>query len=227
MNRKQKDKFYEVLHSFEEEGILEHLVLVGSWCEVIYQEGNLMEGFRATTRTYDLDFLIRNRFKKIKPPFDVPNTLKSLGFEVDHQWPSGFEKYDYFGEDSVALYVEFLVAEIGRGSQEPVQFDQFGVKATSLKSLDLLSNYTITITVDNVSVNVPAPGAYVIQKMIINSERSPEKQEKDSRAVEEVLYFIKQSEELTRELSVIYNDLTKKQQKKVTSFCDQLHIDLF
>lgn len=221
----QKEKFYQVLSRFQEKKILEHIVLVGSWAEVIYQEANLMDGFRASTRTFDLDFAIRSRYKQFNPPFNIPEVLNTLGFNLEMRFPDGFEKYDYF-EDGIALYVEFLTYTSGRGHEGPVDLDQFNVKAEATSTLNILLNHTILLLVKDLKVNVPSPCAYVMQKMVINRERDLGKREKDFRAIEGILFYIQQSAILIRELEIVYNDLTSKQKKTVKAYCEEKSIEL-
>jgi hypothetical protein len=222
----QKQKFWEVIDSFEKNELLEHLMLIGSWAELIYQEGNALDGFKATTRTFDLDFLIKSRYKQFKPPKNIPKVLKEQGFNLEHLFPDDYWKFDYY-EDGVALYVEFLVPEIGRGAMGPVELEQYSLKATALRHLNILSNHAITINVNGYDILVPAPAAYVLQKMVINRDRKPDKRIKDSRAIESILSYIHESFELTEELRKIYNSLTKKQKSKIDQFCEIHLVDLF
>ncbi|MCK5764010.1 MAG: hypothetical protein KAH05_07815 [Clostridiales bacterium] len=204
MTENQLQKFWEIIASFEKNELLEHLMIIGSWAEVIYQEGNVVKDFKATSRTYDLDFLIKSRFKKFNPPKDVAKILENQGFELEHRYPDGFWKFDYF-DKSIALYVEFLVPEIGRGVKRPVNFEQYKLKATALRHLEILSDYAITVNANGYDVLVPAPTAYVLQKMIINKERELEKQLKDQRAIDNILSYIHESFNLIEELKKCTN----------------------
>ena len=226
MTENQKQKFWEVIDSFEKNELLEHLMLIGSWAELIYQDGNVLDGFKATSRTFDLDFLIKSRYKQFNPPKDIPKILKEQGFDLEHRYPDDYWKFDYY-EDSIALYVEFLVPEIGRGAVGPVECEQYSLKATALRHLDILSTHAITVNTNGYDIIVPAPAAYVLQKMIINEERKPDKRTKDQRAIDNILSYIHESSELTEELKRTYESLTKKQKKKINQYCEIHLVDLF
>lgn len=213
--------FWDILKSFQEVGLNQHMILIGSWAELVYQESDMMEGFKATTRTFDLDFLIRSRHKKFSPPYDVPKILEDKGFNLEFSWPDGHWKFDYF-EEGVALYIEFLVPEQGKGSSKSVEFPQYNLKAHSLRDLDILMEHAVAVSVNRIDVMVPAPGAYVLQKMVIHKQRQQEKQEKDARAIEEVFYWICKHPLLLDELRFIYEkDLTAKQRIAVDSYCSE------
>lgn len=226
MTNDQRQKFWEVINSFKENELLEHLMLIGSWAELIYQEGNVLEGFKATSRTYDLDFLIKSRYKKFNPPKDIPKILEEQGFNLEHMFPDDYWKFDYY-EDSVALYIEFLVPETGPPTAGPVELEQYSLKAMAMRNLTILTAHAIKVNVNGYDVLVPSPAAYILQKMVINKDRKLEKSIKDQRAIENILSYIHESFELTEEVKITFEALTKKQQKKINEYCETHVIDLF
>ena len=52
--------FLEILGKFRDSGLLEELVLVGSWCMPFYEKLLSHVGYSPTLRTRDVDFAIPN-----------------------------------------------------------------------------------------------------------------------------------------------------------------------
>ena len=82
MEKKRYDLFLEVLRRMGSTRILDKLVLVGSWCILLYQDYFREKGLLPPIRTRDLEFLIPT-----PPSFDQTTNLhmllKDLGFVVD------------------------------------------------------------------------------------------------------------------------------------------------
>ena len=60
MESSQKQTFWQTIALFHDVGVLEHIVVVGSWAEYLYQESGVIPGFRSSFRTQDFDVLLRN-----------------------------------------------------------------------------------------------------------------------------------------------------------------------
>jgi len=131
----------QVLQRLAEAGVLDEVVLVGSWC---------LEGYRdyfgrttplTTLRTRDVDFLVP-RPQQIHRSVDVSALLRDAGFMADYL-PSGLLRFMH-----PDLIVEFLVPEHGRGTDEPVRLPQLNVNAQALRFLDMLAERTVSVTLE-------------------------------------------------------------------------------
>ena len=116
------------MRRFQQEGVHNHVILIGSWVEVVYAEAAVLSGFQATSRTFDLDILVRNRYPHIRTPINVPEILGNLGFSPQHDQIDEGMKFEFY-ESGVALYIEFLVANRGKGLDNPAKIEALGVKA--------------------------------------------------------------------------------------------------
>lgn len=216
----QKEIFWETINIFEKEGILPHVILVGSWVELIYEIAYL-PNFEASLRTRDIDFLVKN----IRQPREKVDTIKVL------------EKHDYvYDVDPVTgaskfykegiIEVEFLVKELGKGQVEPYYVESLGVKAEGLRNMNLLAENAITVAAKGCQITIPKPAAYVLEKLYIHDHRGIKK-EKDIRAVERILDIIKQSAEETETLLRLFESLSDKQKRKINEVCEEYGINLF
>jgi hypothetical protein len=201
----------EVLRRFNKAGILDGLILIGSWCLYFYKDyfENIPYIDMATIRTRDIDFLVPLS-ASIKKEVDVPKLLKNLGFVIDFKGVNGYIKLDH-----PDLILEFLVPEKGRGSDKPYRLPQLGMNATPLRFLNFLTDNVIHIKVEDFYINAPHPANFALHKLIIFSRRSKEdKALKDKNAAIGVLKALFNKGE-TRIVKSIFNSMLQKWQKKI------------
>ena len=171
-----------VLQRLATAGVLEDIVLIGSWC---------LEGYRSyfnrktpltALRTRDIDFLVP-RPTRIRQAVDVPALLSELGFVID------FHRGGYLRLMHPELIVEFLVPERGRGTSQPVRVPGFKVNAQALRFVNILADRTVMGTVEGVQVRLPHPAAFALHKLLIAPRHhgKPSKQAKDVEAAVAVL----------------------------------------
>jgi hypothetical protein len=207
---KQSDLFLRVLKEFQKVGILENLVLIGSWCHFFYRAYFNDAPEIPLVRTLDLDFMIP-RHRLVKGQADIPNVLTKLEFEPDRQYPSGLVKYGH-----PDLEVEFLVPERGKGSDSPVKIDSLGINAQALRFLSILGDHMIEVKHAGVTVRVPEPAAYVLHKFIIARRRTQkEKEKRDLIAAKELGEFILGIALQRSRLREIYSSLPRKWRRKI------------
>lgn len=136
--RTRYELFVKVITTLNEADVLQHLVLIGSWCLYVYRNyfNNALE--IPLLRTADIDFLIP-RPLKIKNNVNVHEILKKLGF--DEQFSSITRQIKYVHPQ---LEVEFLTPELGKGSTKPFEFKRLHLSAQQLRYLTLLQQNTLT-----------------------------------------------------------------------------------
>lgn len=110
------------------------------------------------------------------------------GMKVGEPGKQFFQDASHGADRPAPTYLEFLTPLRGRARDGFVE-PQRGIRAPSLRYLDLLSHEPITVDVQTVSelgvsvpcpVRVPHPSMYVLQKVLArDSGRSPSKQPKD------------------------------------------------
>ena len=122
MNSKQNifDDLLSVLHV---NNVLPHITLIGSWCLPIYRVYFNNTPEVPILRTMDLDILVQ-KYTILPYPIDVPEILKSFGFEEEYSHLSSFSKYVH-----PEIEVEFMVAEHGRGKTGPYNIKHLNVLA--------------------------------------------------------------------------------------------------
>ena len=102
----------------DEAGILENVVLVGSWCSLFQKEFFGRATYNVSLVTRDMDLHIP-RPSAIKTRVDVTELLKDLSFVVGFTGSKGYIRLQH-----PQLIIEFLVPERGKGSDEPYPFPQ-------------------------------------------------------------------------------------------------------
>lgn len=92
--KKQFKVLQEILEKFHSAGILQDMMLVGSWCLYFYRlEFEGINTFPAI-RTLDVDFLIPQH-RRLRKEADIPSLLKEMGFVPTFNRSSGLVVYDH------------------------------------------------------------------------------------------------------------------------------------
>lgn len=211
MEKKQYELCLEILRRFHKEGILNDLILIGSWCVYFYADYFRGTPYidQATIRTRDIDFLIDSP-ARIKREVDIPDLLKDLGFVTIYKGSKGYIKLDH-----PDLILEFLVPEKGKGSNRPYPLPKLGLNAVALRFLTFLSQNTIKVEVENFHITLPHPANFALHKLIIFQRRlKEEKAIKDRNTAIEILKALINKGEAV-EVKKIMKALPAKWQKKI------------
>jgi len=209
--KRKNNLFLNTLNVLEKAGVLEDIILIGSWCHYFYRVyfSNAQE--IPLLRTLDIDFLIPNP-PKIHKDVNIPEILETLDFVSFHDYLTGYTKYVH-----PELELEFLIADLGRGKgNKPYEIPKLHINAQGLRFLNLLQSHTIKIEYENVNVMVPEPAAYVLHKFIIQERRlNKEKQKRDLLSAKEIGEFLLQNKTQQKKITEIFNSLPGKWQKLV------------
>jgi hypothetical protein len=210
----------EILSDLNEEGLLKDLILIGSWAEFLYEENNTIEGFSATTKTTDIDFLVPN-IRKPRKKVSLPKILEKKGYELKTERLTEINKF-IKGE----FEIEFLARQIGKPSNRE-EVPSLGIKVETLKHMNLINKNVIKASHNNIEVIVPSPEAFVLSKMIINEDRTEEKREKDNVSINNMLITMIDNEENMKRLTrIFYEDATKKERGKILEYIEQNNIPI-
>lgn len=102
------------------------------------------------------------------------------------------------------------------------------VLAEGLTYLKMLQDYKTQVTVENLTVWVPEPAAFVLHKLLISPKRKdPGKKEKDLMAAQSIGELCLTYGHHQSRLNVIFNAMPKKWQRIVTDILKPLSPDLF
>lgn len=215
--------FWDTLKLFQDNGLLKHLIVVGSWAEYIY-ECAYYKDYEANLKTQDVDFLVKN-INYPRTPVNVSKLLEDNGFVMATDYITGTTKF--FKEPLLEL--EFLVMEKGRGKAEPYSIKPLGIRAEGLRHMHMLVSNCVSVYVKeyDLDVQVPLPQALVLHKMVISKYRKGYKKEKDLGSILNILDYLGKDITELRVLQQIYkNDLFEKEKKEVLKFCKAHDIKL-
>jgi hypothetical protein len=202
----QQNAFWEAIEVFEKEGLLNYVMLIGSWAEYIYQ-GFLFSEFIPNLKTRDIDFFYVNLRKPKERSIHIANSLLEKGFVYSENSLTGVGK---FLKDGL-IELEFLTLALGKGN--PVnEIPSLKIKAEALRELALLNKYPLQLNCRGYIITVPEPEAYVMQKILVNPMRSEGKKAKDIQAVANLTKYIDKSR-----LSHVFECLSTKEQHIVNA----------
>lgn len=207
MISKQREflRFMKILSDNE---CLEHMVLTGSWAEYLYSELDILPEYEANIRTPDVDFLVKN-LKKPKQPISIVKLAQEEGMLVETDCVNGITRIF----DPNGLEIEFHIAKRGSGIETAMETN-LGVTAEALRHLDILSRHTLITTYLGMKIEIPAPEAFAIHKMIINSERK-DINEKDRLVINAMFPHLDQTA-----FEEILNTLSKKDHRRVSDYME-------
>ena len=174
MEKKKYELCLEVLRRMKEHDILDKIMLVGSWCVFLYDDYFKGESLLPALRTRDIEFLFPVPFA-FQSKTDLYGLLKDLGFVLDYKGNQGYIVFEH-----PDLILEFLAPARGRESEKPISIERLGINAQPLRFMDALSHNPIQLFFDDVSVTLPHPADFALNKLLVAGRRKiPGKAEKD------------------------------------------------
>ena len=206
-----------VLKQLQAKGVLDGLVIAGSWCQYYYRVVFDNAPEIPLLRTLDIDFLVPNP-SKFKTNVDVSQLLNQLGFDSDFDYHTGLVKYVH-----PDLEIQFLTPALGRAKDTPCEIKQLNINAESLTYMKMLQDHKFSMTHDGITLWLPQPEAYALHKILISPKRKdPAKREKDLMAAKSIGELCLAYETRRQRLMAIYADLPKKWQRTISAVLEQL-----
>ncbi len=203
---KFEEKMLEIIGALHESNLLKDCIISGSWAMFFYKE--IFEGFIPPIATTDFDIFLPS-VSKIKSG-NINKLLIDLDYLRDDDSLTG--KTKYFSKDG--FEIEFLTLP-DRSMNSVIRIKTIGIGAEALPKMKIATWNFITVKYDRYNVNVPSPASYCLQKLLINKERSEDKQIKDIDAVRYILSYIAVSKKYKDEFIESYKSAPKKWKKAI------------
>ncbi len=212
---KKYDLCLEILKRFQQVGILDKIIIVGSWCIYFYKDYFQDKNYTSSIRTRDIDILVPLPFRS-KKTINIPELLKDLGFIVD------FHREGYIRLLHPELIIEFLVPEKGRGTDKPIHLPQLGIKAEALRYMSFIVDNIIKLNIYNLTINLPHPAAFALHGLLVSSRRHKEwkKIKEKQEAIHVLNALIKKGEEET--IRRLFNSIPKKWGRRILRTLEEL-----
>lgn len=174
------DLFRQILDTFDSLGLWEDgVALIGSWSFLLYQRHLGVKPL--PLRTQDIDFLLPRPYPK-RAAVDLEAALTRLGFHKDFTSSGAI----YFTHPE--LRIEFLTPERGKGDDGARMVRPLGIRAISLRFLDMLFEGPIRVREGNATVTVPNPLNFCLHKLIVAQRRK--NQDKKEKDLEQAVYVL-------------------------------------
>ena len=212
-----ENKLKQILNTLNEEGVLQNMVLIGSWCLLFYK--NVFDGFVPSFRTRDIDFYVPNA-KAVNAKENLIGSLRKINLDIRRDYLS--LKSTFFSPDGFEL--EFIT-KLNRERTNCVKLGNTDIYAESLSFVEILSMNYIDVDYCGIKLKVASPASYVLQKLLVNSDRK-DKQEKDIASIRNVLPYLMASRKYLEELKSMYLSLPKKWKKRIDETCSKYVIVL-
>jgi hypothetical protein len=210
--------FDTILKRLDKLGTLNDIVLVGSWAAFLYKYYFPKSVYSFIPRTTDIDLLIPTPYKN-KNKIDLPEEFKDLNFIVQF---SGQKGYIRLGHPE--LSIDFLVPEMGKGSDEPYIINNLHINAQPIRYVNLLLQNVISVDYNGIAVKVPHPSVFALQKLLILRKRQDEyKKLKDIETAKIVFNAIMSQDKDKSILKSEFDPLPNAWKKDIIK---QLHLNL-
>jgi hypothetical protein len=174
------------------------LIVIGGWVPHLYRRhGGFASWTLAIPLTAEVDMLVTGEVSPARV-HSIPEVLRAAGFEPDSNRPAAvWSKNAASGEK-----IEFLAAHQGTARQQGrvvAVAGQADLGAISLPGLDLLQRHTLVLAVPigllenetiTADVRVPRLGAYVVNKAVTFTYRTPQVSEgANPKRAKDLLYL--------------------------------------
>ncbi len=179
--------FEEILKDFNDHGVLQDFILIGSWCLKVYKEHFNNDPSIPMVVTHDVDFLIPNPPKK-GPKVNIPEILEKHGLELLTDASGSKMKFV-----SHEIEVEFLYVDKGAGESSSKRIDNLKIVATPLRYMNFIQLYSTQMHYKGIPVTVPIPEVFVLMKYLVTIERTgiyAEKIPKDIKTARDMEFFL-------------------------------------
>jgi hypothetical protein len=201
----------EVLRRLEDNGILDKILLVGSWCIPLYEDVFKGKGHLPPLRTRDVEFLFPIPLD-LESDTDLHALLKDLGFVLTFKGEQGYIVFDH-----PDLILEFLAPARGKESDKPIPIKQLGINAQGLRFMDSLAREPIQALFGDIRVRIPHPADFALHKLLIADRRqNADKAEKDRTQAVALLKALDESGELGT-VKDIFQSMPGSWQKNIRS----------
>ncbi|MEA2096273.1 MAG: GSU2403 family nucleotidyltransferase fold protein [Candidatus Cloacimonadota bacterium] len=214
--------FHKILLKFHFSGILENVILIGSWVLPIYKRYFADSPEIPILRTSDIDFLIPNP-PKINNKIDIPKLLEEFEFEEQFSLLGNHTKFVH-----PDLEIEFLIPELGKSRNRSVLIKEYKVTAQPLRYLYFIQDHTLEINYSFAKLIVPEPTVFVLLKFLLTVKRKDvSKIQKDiATAVELSDFLLKKADQVEKFIN-IYAEMPKPWQRKLIKIVEENSPELF
>lgn len=216
--------FNTILDEFENTGILEEMMLAGSWCQHVYRENLEQSSLIPATQTNDIDFLLPNPFKSTKE-VDISEILKKHDLKVDLDIQTGSMRFIDKRKD---FKVEFITPEPGANKKRPYNIKNLGIKASGIHYLEIPLKYSTIMNYRGHKIRVPEPEAYAMHKFIVAPRRKDEdKAEKDRSAAINISQMISLDDDRINRCVEILDQIGNKRTEMILGEMKEYVPDLY
>ena len=179
--------FESILKDFNDNGILQDFILIGSWTLRVYSYHFGNDPQIPIVATQDLDLLVTNP-TEVSREVDIPELLRKYDLEEEYSALDRLSKYV-----NPDFEVEFLYPDKGRGSSEGKNIKAFKIIATPLRYMSFIQDNSELMEYKQFSLRVPVPAVFVLMKYLLVKMRKPkdvDKIAKDISTAREMEFFL-------------------------------------
>jgi len=211
---------YGILKDLQKHGLLDKVILIGSWCQYFYRHQYNQPKEIPATRTKDADFLIPKRLHLAKN-IDLAALLRGHDLEEFHNRETKVTKFKH-----PSLDIEFLTDPGPKSDETGYYFKNLNIVAQELHFMSIPLRYNQIIKYKELTLRLPEPEAFALHKLIISQRRlNPDKKVKDIKTAQGMFAFFEGKGNHIKRLHEIINDMSKSWRKKVEQALKECDIE--
>lgn len=195
---------YKVLKDLDTAGVLDKVILIGSWCQNFYKKELVKSEEIPVARTTDADILVPKTFN-IKSEVNIPSILEKHGFIIERQHTTGVTMFT-----NPELKIEFLTNAGAKSAEGPYEFKKLRIVAQELHFMGIPEHNNQKIRFRDLTINIPEPEAFALHKLIVSQRRlKPEKAAKDLEAAIALFKYFEGKKKHIQRFNEIFKSLPK------------------
>lgn len=215
--------FEAILKDFDDNGILQDFILIGSWVLRVYSEYFNNDPQVPIVATQDLDLLVTNP-PKVSREVNISKILSKYDLEeASNPWDN-FSKFV-----SPDFEVEFLIPEKGRGESKGKPIKGLGITATPLRYMNFVQDHAEPMVYKGYSIRVPNPAVFVLMKFLLIKKRKKAdiaKITKDISTAKDLEFFLLDNDKKD-DFIFYFKDMPKGWQKNLLPILESNESELF
>jgi hypothetical protein len=200
---------YSVLKDLDAAGVLDKVILIGSWCQDFYKKELKKSEEIPAARTTDADILVPKKLN-LHSEVNIPSILEKHGFVVERH-KSGVTKFA-----NPEFKIEFLTNAGAKAEEGPHEFKKLKIVAQELHFMGIPEHYNKKIRFRDLDITIPEPEAFALHKLIVSQRRlKPEKAAKDFEAARALFEYFNGKKKHIKRLNEILKTLPKGWQDRI------------
>lgn len=152
--------FLDIIEYLDENGLLEHMTLIGGWAEIMYEMAHILPGLPAMPHFMDIAFLLRDP-GALPKGVNIHDICKQKHCTITSHYLAGYSSVNM----RMMSTVRFLVSADDAGGAD-FMGTGFGVSAFSSPWLRIVKDHTLNASWYGVNFPIAEPESHILYRIM-------------------------------------------------------------